>query len=40
LSFLSNDVSIAADIGYRITDDYTDGLKAGSVDVYATQKLA
>ena len=38
-AFLSNDVSIAADIGYRITDDYTDGLKAGSVDVYATAKV-
>jgi outer membrane protein OmpA-like peptidoglycan-associated protein len=38
-AFISNDVSIAADIGYRITDDYTDGLKAGSIDVYAIAKV-
>ena len=36
--FVSKTVSIAIDGGYRFLDNYTDGLKAGKIDGYATAK--
>ena len=38
-AFASKDVSIAADIGYRIVGDYTDGLKTGKPGIYAIAKV-
>ena len=38
-AFASRDVSIAAEIGYRIIGDYTDGRKTGNHGIYATAKL-
>ena len=35
----SQDVSITADIGYRIVDDYTDGRISGKRGIYATAKV-
>ena len=35
----SQDVSITADIGYRIVDDYTDGRISGKLGIYATAKV-
>lgn len=37
--FPSKDVSIIADGGYRVTDDYPDGLKIGKIDGYAVAKV-
>jgi outer membrane protein OmpA-like peptidoglycan-associated protein len=37
-AFVSKDVSLAVDFGYRIQDDYTDGRKAGKIGGYATAK--
>ncbi|MGA2624856.1 MAG: outer membrane beta-barrel protein [Bacteroidota bacterium] len=37
--FPSKDVSIIADGGYRVTDDYPDALKIGKIDGYATAKV-
>lgn len=36
--FASKNVSIALDLGYRITDDYTDNIKSGKLGGYATAK--
>jgi len=37
--FPSKDVSIIADGGYRVTDDYPDALKIGKIDGYAVAKV-
>jgi outer membrane protein OmpA-like peptidoglycan-associated protein len=37
--FPSKSVSIALDLGYRVTDDYTDAIKSGKLGGYATAKL-
>ena len=36
--FASKKASIAVDLGFRVTDDYTDALKAGKLDAYWTAK--
>lgn len=36
--FASKQVALALDLGFRVTDDYTDALKAGDLDAYATAK--
>lgn len=37
-AFVTKDVSIVLDLGYRILDDWTDGRKNGKIDGYATAK--
>lgn len=37
--FPSNSASIVVDLGYRITDDYTDNFKSGKLGGYATAKV-
>jgi outer membrane protein OmpA-like peptidoglycan-associated protein len=36
--YASKNVAFVVDAGYRAVDDYTDGLKAGKIDGYATAK--
>jgi outer membrane protein OmpA-like peptidoglycan-associated protein len=38
-AYPSKSVSIVADLGYRVTDDYPDALKEGKLDGYATAKM-
>ncbi len=36
--YASKNVALVVDAGYRVLDDYTDGLKSGKIDGYATAK--